>query len=422
MSKLKSNRRWYSLLRLGHSKLRSNSDLKQDSTPIFTSIVKVNNCLDQPELIHNKEPISTSQSHNFPNESNIIKSSDTEDWPKSPRTEEFIGASHSTPRHTTIIKSRKSLFSLSNKESIRTSSQLMDATNIMSITTEPPAELNEYDSISIESANIETYQAYTATAYKGESCNSSPKLVQIEEQIQDPHQHEMNGDEIYRTEMLDLVDKHKLMVTKQRQEIEQLKNLLKEERKLNRFLITSPRQAPPRQAPPPSPPMKSISPNVSKSYRKRFIPMEITSDIREVEPCDPDPINLREFNLLPTLQASVDRKILAGPDSVETINLYCSEDKHIYQDFFQPHNRIISGESRNVSNPSTTSSVMSTSHEREIARFHKVPNEEINDLIISYDCDDDDFTINSEDFCFVSSTLTTPEMKLEFNFKNDFII
>ncbi|ODV79033.1 uncharacterized protein CANTADRAFT_243737 [Suhomyces tanzawaensis NRRL Y-17324] len=108
--------------------------------------------------------------------------------------------------------------------------------------------------------------------------SSKVQLASIEKSTDDIVGFEFNSNEqVYRNEMMILVESHKRIVTRQQDEIKNLKKLLEQERNFNKIL-RSPKQSVPTSSTAKIP-----------TFRRKFIPMSIEVD------CPP----IRAFNLLP---------------------------------------------------------------------------------------------------------------------------
>lgn len=110
-------------------------------------------------------------------------------------------------------------------------------------------------------------------------------------------------DEVYRNEMLLLVERHTLMVNKKEEEVRHLKQLLDQERKMNSLLYSPiPRN---REFSPTLPSSASFDDltNSSKKIRKKFIPMDITlTSEQQPKPKNYCPLNSQNMHLLPPFE------------------------------------------------------------------------------------------------------------------------
>lgn len=110
-------------------------------------------------------------------------------------------------------------------------------------------------------------------------------------------------DEVYRNEMLLLVERHTLMVNKKEEEVRHLKQLLEQERKMNSLLYSPiPRS---REFSPTLPSSASFDDltNSSKKIRKKFIPMDITlTSEQQPKPKNYCPLNSQNMHLLPPFE------------------------------------------------------------------------------------------------------------------------
>lgn len=119
----------------------------------------------------------------------------------------------------------------------------------------------------------------------------------------------ISRNEVYRNEMLSLIETHSLMVNKKQEEISHLKDLLLQERKINTFLASTRADVSPKLASSPklSSPSPTLSPAISpmsdsnRKIRKSFIPMNITVT-EEPKPRNYLPYNLGKKHLLPPFE------------------------------------------------------------------------------------------------------------------------
>ncbi|EGV62029.1 hypothetical protein PSN45_000737 [Yamadazyma tenuis] len=120
-------------------------------------------------------------------------------------------------------------------------------------------------------------------------------------------------DEVYRSEMLSLIETHVLMVHKKQEEIDHLKELLLRERKLNAYFV-SPQSRENSPSFPGTPkfgrfnssPKAALSPSSvddSKKIRKQFIPLNITVT-SEPKPNNYYPLKRNRDHLLPPFDLS----------------------------------------------------------------------------------------------------------------------
>lgn len=176
---------------------------------------------------------------------------------------------------------------------------------------------NETECFSIGNVNIETYQTYCGLENSQDrkrvrltnNTNTFTPIVNPRSSSIRTSTHSIlqskdtYGVQLYRSEMLHLIQEQKLTFARQNSEILHLKQLLAQERRINAILAT-PRS---RQTPPTSP--NASEPEISvgseqpkvppKTLRNRFIPIEITTvDDPEQDDLAPKK-DLKQFNLLP---------------------------------------------------------------------------------------------------------------------------
>lgn len=124
----------------------------------------------------------------------------------------------------------------------------------------------------------------------------------------------ISDNEVYRQEMLALIQTHSLMVNRKQDEISHLKDLLNQERRINTFLASPRSDLSPKS--PASPRFHSsprfaasqkfsgsAGPEESKRIRKSFIPMDITVT-KESKPKNYYPYNTKTQHLLPPFDIS----------------------------------------------------------------------------------------------------------------------
>ncbi|CAH2353024.1 hypothetical protein CLIB1423_09S01112 [[Candida] railenensis] len=175
---------------------------------------------------------------------------------------------------------------------------------------------NETECFSIGNVDIETYQTYCGLENSHDrkrvrltnNANTFTPLANPRSSSIRTSAHSIlqskdtYGVQLYRSEMLHLIQEQKLTFARQNSEILHLKQLLAQERRINAILAT-PRS---RQTPPTSP--NASEPDISvesdqpkippKTLRNRFIPIEITTvDIPEQDLAPKK--DFKQFNLLP---------------------------------------------------------------------------------------------------------------------------
>lgn len=141
-------------------------------------------------------------------------------------------------------------------------------------------------------------------------------------------------DEVYREEMLSLIERHSLMVTKKQEEINHLRNLLQQERRMTSFLslASSPQQR--HETTPASSPQLPNSPDFGgkRMIRKKFIPIDITLT-KESKPNNYVPYNRNTMHLLPPFETSPREQSIKNSPSIPQLNIY---DIHGSADDFIP--------------------------------------------------------------------------------------
>lgn len=149
-------------------------------------------------------------------------------------------------------------------------------------------------------------------------------------------------DEVYREEMLSLIERHSLMVSKKQEEINHLRNLLQQERRMTSFLslASSPQQR--HETTPSSSPKLPNSPDFNgnrKMIRKKFIPIDITLT-QESKPNNFVPYNRNTMHLLPPFETSPKEQRVRSshsiPNKLNINDIHGSADDFIPKPFHNP--------------------------------------------------------------------------------------
>lgn len=139
------------------------------------------------------------------------------------------------------------------------------------------------EAISISNVNIETFKPSNGLQ------KMTPQRV--------PPQ-ELYTNEIYRAEMLSLIEEHKYMMAKKQEEINHLKELLRQERSFTRNFSISSRQTVIGSPSPSSPQQPSLAETIhsgSPIFRSKFLPIDIDLSPGLETPVDRD--GYKTFNL-----------------------------------------------------------------------------------------------------------------------------